>query len=80
MFDGVAGGDSRRDAKLTVDGSEMPVDGTGADDEPLSRLCIRQALSHQPQDIYLSLGQSSRVGGCCLYERWFCLSRCRCKS
>lgn len=33
MLNGVAGGGSRGDAELVVNGGQMPVDGAGTDDE-----------------------------------------------
>ena len=63
-LDGIAGGSSAGvDTQLTVDGGQVRVDRTGADDEPIGHLGIGQPLGHQAQHLHFACRQSSRTIG-----------------
>jgi len=58
MLDGiVCGRDPRGKAQLAVDGADMRMDGTRADDQALGHLGIGEPLCQQEQYLHFASGQ-----------------------
>src|SRR5260221_14447567 len=61
---GIAGsGAARGNLDLTVNGGEMPTDGTGAEHQLFCYLGIGKSLCHQAQYLDLSCRQAAGIGG-----------------
>ncbi len=65
MLDGiVCGRDPRGKAQLAVDGADMGVDGTRADDQALGHLGIGESLCQQAQHLHFACGQVACLRAC----------------
>ena len=57
---------ARRNTQFSIDGAQVSVDSTRADDQRFSNLGIGQSSCDQPQHLYLPLGQVVWRGWCSL--------------
>ena len=53
---------ARRNTQFSIDGAQVSVDSTRADDQRFSNLGIGQSSCDQPQHLHLTLGESMRGG------------------
>jgi hypothetical protein len=49
--------------KLMVDGVEVPLDGAGAKEEPISNLGVGEPFGHQPEHLNLPRAKPARMLG-----------------